>query len=303
MSGTRGSRGPRGSREPQGPPQREAGRQHRPAGTATPGFTWEASDGCALRATRFGSGPAVLLLHGGGPDHHSLLPLAVRLADAFTVLLPDLRGYGRSVCRDPELHTWSRYTADALELADRHSPEPVAVVGTGLGATIGLRAALARPDRVGAVAVIGAEEIEDDTAKAAETAFLDAFAARILTDGPAAAWEPALAGMPPLIGAMVRDAIPRSDPASTAAACAIGRDRAFRDVHDLAPVTAPVLVVPGGDPRHPVATARAMVEALPRGELAPVALGPDWHTADDLATGVLPALRPFLLRHAAPSAP
>jgi 3-oxoadipate enol-lactonase len=261
-------------------------------------FTFHGGDGCPLYAATVGragrAGPPLVLLHGGGPDHHSLLPLARLLADRLTVVLPDVRGYGRSVCADPSRHTWARYTDDLIALLD-HLDAPRAVLGgTGLGATVALRTALTHPDRVAATVLISLEDIEDDEAKAAETAFLDAFAARVLADGLEAAWAPILEGMPPVIGSMVRDAFPRTDPASVAAAAHIGHDRAFHDVAELAVVRAPTLVVPGTDARHPTELAGRVVEIMPRARLAPVGVSPDLRTAADLAEAVAPAVREFL---------
>jgi hypothetical protein len=47
---------------------------------------------------RFGSGPPVLLLHGFPQTHLMWRAVAPLLADRFTVICPDLRGYGRSGC-------------------------------------------------------------------------------------------------------------------------------------------------------------------------------------------------------------
>lgn len=53
--------------------------------------------GITLAARRLGRGPRMVFLHGGpGLDHHLLLPLARRLADAWEVWLPDLPGHGAS---------------------------------------------------------------------------------------------------------------------------------------------------------------------------------------------------------------
>lgn len=258
-------------------------------------FSYQGGDGCPLYATTIGSGGAPLvLLHGGGPDHHSLLPLAHRLADLRTVILPDVRGYGRSICADPARHTWDRYTCDVIALLDHLGIGSAALGGTGLGATVTLRAALAHPDRIGAAILIGVEDIEDDQAKEAETAFLDAFAARVLADGIEAGWAPILDQVSPVIGALVRDAIPRSDPASIAAAAAIGHDRAFRGVDELAAVCQPTLVIPGTDARHPTELAEHVVETLQQGHLAPVSVSSDLRSADDLAVAVAPAIRAFL---------
>ncbi|MGO4748797.1 alpha/beta fold hydrolase [Streptomyces sp. 2MCAF27] len=261
-------------------------------------FTFHGGDGCPLYATTAGrpdhTGPPLVLLHGGGPDHHSLLPLARLLADRVTVVLPDVRGYGRSVCSDPSRHTWARYTDDVIALLDHLEAPGAALGGTGLGATVALRTALTHPDRVAATVLISLEDIEDDEAKAAETVFLDAFAARVLADGLEAAWAPILETMPPVIGSMVRDAFPRTDPASVAAAAHIGHDRAFRDIAELAAVQAPTLIVPGTDARHPTELAARAARIMPRGRLAPVGVSPDLRTAADLAEAVAPAVRQFL---------
>ncbi|MEU4225251.1 alpha/beta hydrolase [Nonomuraea sp. NPDC026600] len=258
-------------------------------------FTYKGGDGCSLYATTVGAGgPPLVLLHGGGPDHHSLLPLARRLADLHTVILPDVRGYGRSVCIDPGRHTWEQYTSDVIALLDHLGTHDATLGGTGLGATVTLRTALTHPDRVRAAILISVEDIEDDQDKEAEIAFLDAFAARVLADGIEAAWAPILEHFPPVIGAMVRDAIPRSDPASIAAAAAIGHDRAFRSRDELAAVRPPTLVIPGTDPRHPTELAELVARVVRDGHLAPVSVSSDLHTADDLATAIAPAVRAFL---------
>lgn len=68
-------------------------------------FVHRGSDGRRLHATALGQGPGLVLLHGGDPDRYSLLPPARRLADGFTVVLPDARGYGRSGVPTPARHT------------------------------------------------------------------------------------------------------------------------------------------------------------------------------------------------------
>src|SRR5262249_12268496 len=109
-----------------------------------------------------------------------------------------------------------------------------------------------------------------------------------------AAWDPILQTLPPIIGAMVREAIPRSDPASIAAAAAIGRDRSFRSVRELAGVTAPTLVIPGIDWRHPTALAEEPARTLPNGHLARVTLTANLRTLDDFALAFAPTIRSFL---------
>src|SRR5688500_2550488 len=160
-------------------------------------FTYHGSDGCPLHVTTVGDGPPLVLLHGGGPDHRSLVPLAQRLADRHTVVLPDVRGYGRSICADPACPTWDQYTGDLIALLDELGIDRVDLGGTGLGSTVTLRTALDHPDRVRAAVLISVEDIEDDQDKEHETAFLDAFAEQVRTDGIEAAWAPVLGMFPP----------------------------------------------------------------------------------------------------------
>jgi 3-oxoadipate enol-lactonase len=233
-------------------------------------FTYAGGDGSPLYAATVGptrgiSGPVLVLLHGGGPDHHSLVPLAEHLADLCTVVLPDIRGYGRSICTDPSRHTWAQYARDVVALLDHLGIGQAIVGGPGLGATISLRTAVGYPERVFGSVLISVEDIEDDERKQAEIEFMDNFAARVRTEGIEAAWAPILDELAPIVGAMVREAIPRSDPASIAAAAAIGRDRAFRSVDELERIAGPALIFPGTDWRHPPALAEHLARMLPPG--------------------------------------
>ncbi|MGW1978771.1 alpha/beta fold hydrolase [Streptomyces sp. NPDC001889] len=262
-------------------------------------LTYRGSDGCPLYAATTGAGAGtgpspVVLLHGGGPDHRSLLPLAGRIGDGHRVVLPDIRGWGASVCADPARHTWSRYADDVTALLDHLGEERAVLVGTGLGGTIALRTALEHPGRVRAIVVISVEDIEDDEAKEAERLFFRRFAARVRTEGLEAAWAPVLPTLAPLIGNLVREAIPRADRASVAAFCALGEDRAFREVADLAAITAPALIVPGMDARHPSALAAEVARTLPGGRLSPRAMSEELLTAEDLGEEMGPLVREFL---------
>jgi 3-oxoadipate enol-lactonase len=232
-------------------------------------FQFTGPDGCPLFATTLGHGPTVVLLHGGGPDRRSLLPLAAQLQDRYRVVLPDIRGYGQSVCRDRSRHRWDQYVDDALALLDHLGARSAAVGGTGLGSTIAARAGLRRPDRFTHVMMISPEDIEDDQGKAAEHAIITAFVARAREAGLRAAWESILPLLSPFIADMVEDAIARTDMDSFLAAMAIVEDRAFTSTDELAGLSVPTLIVPGADVRHPDALARRCQETIPRATLAP----------------------------------
>ncbi|MDX5961988.1 hypothetical protein SIM91_01300 [Rhodococcus opacus] len=98
----------------------------------------------------------------------------------------------------------------------------------------------------------------------------------------------------PLIGNLVRSAIPRADPDSVAAAAAIGRDRSFRTLDELGAIDVPVLIVPGADDRHPAELAERMSATIPHATLARNVSFEALRTADDLADAVAPEIRRFL---------
>ena len=267
-----------------------------------PELTYRGSDGWPLFASvleRSGTsagdwGTPLVLLHGGGPDHAMFVPLARELADLHTVMLPDVRGYGRSICREPARHTWSQYADDVIALLDHIGAERAIVGGAGLGATIALRTAVAHAGRVQALVLISVEDIEDDEKKPAEIAFMDAFAERARNEGIEAAWAPILAELAPLIGTLVRAAMPRSDRASIAAAAAIGLDRSFRSVDELAGIAVPTLIIRGMDARHPAALAEQLARLLPLGVLARGGMAPDVRDAEEFGHAFAPAIREFL---------
>jgi pimeloyl-ACP methyl ester carboxylesterase len=260
------------------------------------------ADGCPLLAfstdplerVEAAPRPVLVMMHGGGPDHRSLVPLARMLSNDAIVILPDVRGYGRSRCSDPECHTWKQYADDVIALLD-HVPVRQAVIGgAGLGSTIALRTALAFPERVVGLVVISLEDIEDDEAKAAEVAFMDAFAERVRTGGVEAGWQPILPDLSPIVGTMVREAMPSADPSSVAAAAAIGHDRSFRSVEELLVVEAPTLLFAGADWRHPAALARRLAESLPRGRFGNASMSGALRTTQDFARAFAPEIRAFV---------
>lgn len=236
----------------------------------------------------------MILLHGGGPDHHSLVPLAKQIAGPHTVILPDIRGYGRSVCTDSSRHTWAQYANDVTGLMDKISADTAIIGGTGLGSTISLRTALNYLNRVSGLVLISVEDIEDDKAKEAEILFMEDFAKRVRELGIAKAWEPILKDLSPIIESMVRDAIPRSTPESIAAAASIGYDRSFRSIKELAPISVPTLIIPGMDWRHPKALAKEISQILTKGYLADISVSADLRNAEDFANKFSPAIRSFL---------
>lgn len=112
-----------------------------------------------IHLAEFGAGPAVLMLHGGGPGASGVSNYASNIdalaAAGFRVLVPDMPGYGQSSkgvdADDPfgDVAGAMHGLLDALDLERAH------VVGNSLGGACALRMALDRPGRIGRLVLMG----------------------------------------------------------------------------------------------------------------------------------------------------
>jgi haloacetate dehalogenase len=82
-----------------------------------PGFTQRRTDtsGATINLVTGGSGPPLLLIHGYPQTHVMWRQVAPRLAEEFTVVVPDLRGYGDS-SKPPAGADFINYSKRALAL-------------------------------------------------------------------------------------------------------------------------------------------------------------------------------------------
>src|SRR5438270_4189784 len=91
-----------------------------------------------LRVRHGGSGPPLLLLHGHPQTHYMWHAVAQRLAKNFTVVAPDLRGYGDSskpkTTPDHEPYSKRAMARDAVVLMQRLGFETFSVAGHDRGA-------------------------------------------------------------------------------------------------------------------------------------------------------------------------
>ena len=96
-------------------------------------------DGASLYYERRGSGPALLMISGGGGDAGYYSGVAERLADTYTVLTYDRRGNSRSTVDDPTAPLrMAEQSADALAVLAHHDLTQALVFGGSGGALIGL---------------------------------------------------------------------------------------------------------------------------------------------------------------------
>jgi haloacetate dehalogenase len=126
-----------------------------------------------LRVRHGGAGPPVLLLHGHPRTHTTWHRVAPLLASDFTVVCPDLRGYGESSkLPDEPGHEQASKRAmarDAVGLMRALGYERFAIVGHDRGAYVALRTALDHPAAVSHLAVLDAVPIGEALARANAT--------------------------------------------------------------------------------------------------------------------------------------
>jgi haloacetate dehalogenase len=105
-----------------------------------------------IHAVVGGQGPPVLLLHGYPETHACWHRVAPALTERFTVVCPDLRGYGDSgrPASDPSHRAYSKRSMarDQQEVMAQLGFERFAVVGHDRGGRVAYRLALDHPERV-----------------------------------------------------------------------------------------------------------------------------------------------------------
>jgi pimeloyl-ACP methyl ester carboxylesterase len=107
------------------------------------------AEGAEIYFERRGSGPALLLISGGGGDAGNYSALADSLADEYTVLTYDRRGNSRSRLRaDPTKLRLEEQSADARAVLERNGMGSASVFGSSSGAVIGLDLAARAPHAV-----------------------------------------------------------------------------------------------------------------------------------------------------------
>jgi pimeloyl-ACP methyl ester carboxylesterase len=124
--------------------------------TSTTRFATSA-DSTRLAYDATGSGPVILLLHGGGQTRRSWHDLGYvkRLATEFTVVTMDLRGHGESgKPEDTSAYAIDRLIEDVLAVADAAGAKRFTIWGFSYGANVGRYAAV-RSMRVQSMVYIG----------------------------------------------------------------------------------------------------------------------------------------------------
>ena len=131
----------------------------------------DVADGVRLRVRVGGSGSPVVLLHGHPRTHTTWHRVAPLLADAgFTVVCPDLRGYGGSTAPDPlpdhAQASKRAMAADVVTLMEQLGHTGFAVAGHDRGSYVAFRLAMDHPEHVTHLAVLDSVPIGEALARA-----------------------------------------------------------------------------------------------------------------------------------------
>jgi len=111
-----------------------------------------------LRLRRGGKGPPLLLLHGNPQTHAMWHKVAPRLAERYSLVLPDLRGYGGSfkppATQDHAQYAKKEMAKDLVELMAHFGHQKFFVAAHDRGARVAHRLAIDHPERVKKLAVM-----------------------------------------------------------------------------------------------------------------------------------------------------
>lgn len=162
-------------------------------------MAFDAPDGLRLSARvwagQSANAPTVLCLHGLTRNGRDFEPLAEALAARFRVIAPDQRGRGRSAYDpDPMNYNVGVQVMDTLALLDRLAVRRCAVVGTSMGALMGVAMANLQPERIAGLVL-------NDAGPDVDPRGLARIAGYVGQGGPVATWAEAEAGLKAIHGA------------------------------------------------------------------------------------------------------
>jgi len=210
-------------------------------------------NGAEIYYQLFGAGDPLLLLHGFMGAGQDWAPLTADWAAHFQLIVPDLRGHGRSSNPSPGFRH-DEAAGDVLALLDELGVSACKAVGVSGGGNVLLHVATRQPDRVKAMVLVSAT-----------------------TYFPTQAREIMRAYSIDMLPEPEREALRRRHPGGPAQIDALfAQARAFADSYDdlnfdrgnLARITARTLIVQGDrDPFYPLQISVDMAAAIPHSSL------------------------------------
>lgn len=230
-------------------------------------------DDIELHFTDQGDGPAVLLIHGHPFDNTMWRPQVEFLESSHRVIVPDLRGYGKSgIAADATETRLERFAADALALMDFLGIREFVLGGLSMGGQIVLDMYRQAPERIQALLLADTFATLDSaerkqwrftTADRLEREGMKSYAQEELPK----MITPANIQRLPEVAAHVMEMMTSTSPHGAAAALR-GRAQRCDYLPLLAKIQVPTLVVVGREDVYtPVAVAEQLSQQIPNAEL------------------------------------
>jgi 2-succinyl-6-hydroxy-2,4-cyclohexadiene-1-carboxylate synthase len=214
--------------------------------------------------------PDLLLLHGFTHTGASWQSVIAELPESYRAIAPDIRGHGSASAARPV--TLSAVLDDLEALLSGRCKDAVTLAGYSMGGRIALHAALAMPERVLRLVLIGASPgIAEDAGRALRRAEDEALAARLQAmtiEEFAAEWArtPVLANQPEPVRQAVHADRLRSTPSGLAAALRGLGTGALPSLWDrLGELQMPVTLIAGRRDAKFTAIAAEMAARIPHG--------------------------------------
>jgi len=214
----------------------------------------------------------IVLLHGFTQTGASWAPTIAALGERYRALAPDIRGHGSASGVRPV--DFPSVHADVLASA----PEHFALAGYSMGGRIALALALAAPERISRLTLVGASPgLADAAERRARRAADDALADCIEGEGIeafASSWSslPLFADQPPAVAAAAHAMRLAQEPSGLAAAVRGLGTGAMEPLWDRLPsLTVPARLIVGERDAKFRSIAERMAAALPRAEVHVVA--------------------------------
>lgn len=251
------------------------------------------ADGTRIRFTTAGAedSPAVLLVHGSALSSAvwRAFGYVTALGSDFRLIMPDLRGHGRSdTPHDEDAYAMDAIVGDLLAVLDAAGAHRAHYVGYSFGARAGLALAVAAPERLASLTLLGGSARPQEGSMDAMffPGTVDVLE-RDGMDGFVRAWEERRRRP---VDPATRSAFLKNDARALAAYFRRSDREPGIDDDTLAGIDVPVLAVVGSDDRLRVEDTRALSRTVPGARLA-ILRGVD-HA--ETVSAALPAVETFL---------
>lgn len=119
----------------------------------------------AMHVEEMGTGEPLLLMHGFGGCAHDWAPFAKALSTQFRVIVPDLRGHGRSGSSEGDF-SHRQAATDVLALLDAMGLQQFKAIGISSGGMALLHVATRAPTRIEAMVLVGVAPYFPEQARA-----------------------------------------------------------------------------------------------------------------------------------------